>query len=252
MIIKEIRRRYINVEILVWIAAGITVTLMMSRLYMGRSNVPGIECAFDSLDCMSQQFAFPLIMIVTALCSQRMMKSDRDSMIILKYGSKQQLYIRQIVSTMCYSAVMTAIYITSLMLYAQNYYGIWFNWNDVDSMFRGYVNGIVKTYIAPERVVFTYFLMMMLWTAITCCIGILMNIIFSSDSIAGLVIVALAAVDMFIPVFYHRFLLFERSWYNMARCRRGIMSLTLGLAVIIIIGYLLQGKKEYYEYKGED
>lgn len=253
--IKEIKRRYFNIEILIWIMSGISVVLIMNTFYMNtlKRYTIGKPCAFDALSCMSQQFVFPLIMIITALCSQRMMKSDRDSMIILKYSSKQELYIKQVASTMCYSMAMTIIYMTSLILYARGYYGEMFNWNDADSIFRVSLKGMtMNNYIRPTKILIIYFLMMSLWAAITCNIGILINIIFSSDSVAGLVITALGGIDMFIPIFYHKFLLFETSWYNMSQCENGIMCLVIIFNIIFIIGYIMQGRKEYYEYKNED
>lgn len=93
---------------------------------------------------------------------------------------------------------------------------------------------------------------MALMIAITCFIGIIFEIIFSSDVISGVAVIIFAGVDIFIPLTYHKLIIFGAAWYSYGECARKLGIAALIMAVLIIAGLILQRKREYYEYKKED
>ncbi|MFQ8903276.1 MAG: hypothetical protein ACLR7D_16920 [Lachnospira eligens] len=82
---------------------------------------------------MSQNYVFPLMMIIAAVCNQRMMKCDRDPMIILKYSSRAGIYLWQSICTIVYSAVLSLIYELAAIAYAATKFDVIFNWNSYSS-----------------------------------------------------------------------------------------------------------------------
>lgn len=90
---------------------------------------------------------------------------------------------------------------------------------------------------------------MALMIAITCFIGIIFEIIFSSDVISGVAVIIFAGVDIFIPLTYHKLIIFGAAWYSYGECARKLGIAALIMAVLIIAGLILQRKREYYEYK---
>ena len=102
------------------------------------------------------------------------------------------------------------------------------------------------------QVMFVYWILMALMIAITCFIGIICEIIFSSDVISGAAVIIFAGVDIFIPLTYHKMIIFGAAWYNSEECARKLGIAALIMAVLIIAGLILQRKREYYEYKKED
>jgi len=99
---------------------------------------------------------------------------------------------------------------------------------------------------------FAYWILMALMIAITCFIGIIFEIIFSSDVISGVAVIIFAGVDIFIPLTYHKMIIFGAAWYSYGECARKLGIAALIMAVLIIAGLILQRKREYYEYKKED
>ena len=83
-------------------------------------------------------------------------------------------------------------------------------------------------------------------------IGIIFEIIFSSDVISGVAVIIFAGVDIFIPLTYHKMIIFGAAWYSYGECARKLGIAALIMAVLIIAGLILQRKREYYEYKKED
>ena len=78
------------------------------------------------------------------------------------------------------------------------------------------------------------------------------EIIFSSDVISGVAVIIFAGVDIFIPLTYHKMIIFGAAWYSYGECARKLGIAALIMAVLIIAGLILQRKREYYEYKKED
>ena len=175
---NELRRRYVNREMLFWLAGAVISQEVLLTVFLRtlQRNVSGTPCVLDVLTCMSQNYVFPLMMIIAAVCNQRMMKCDRDPMIILKYSSRAGIYLWQSICT----------------------------------------------------------------------------IIFSSDVISGVAVIIFAGVDIFIPLTYHKLIIFGAAWYSSGECSRKLGIAALIMAVLIIAGLILQRKREYYEYKKED
>ena len=67
------------------------------------------------------------------------------------------------------------------------------------------------------------------------------EIIFSSDVISGVAIIIFAGVDIFIPLTYHKLIIFGAAWYSYGECARklGIAALIMIMSanVIILFGY---------------
>ena len=226
---NELRRRYVNREMLFWIAGAVISQEVLLTVFLRtlQRNVSGTPCVLDVLTCMSQNYVFPLMMIIASVCNQRMMKCDRDPMIILKYSSRAGIYLWQSICTIVYSAVLSLIYeLAAIVLPA------------------GEVTSI--------QVMFVYWILMALMIAITCFIGIIFEIIFSSDVISGVAVIIFAGVDIFIPLTYHKLIIFGAAWYSSGECARKLGIAALIMAVLIIAGLILQRKREYYEYKKED
>lgn len=103
--------------------------------------------------------------------------------------------------------------------------------------------------VTSIQVMFVYWILMALMIAITCFIGIIFEIIFSSDVISGVAVIIFAGVDIFIPLTYHKMIIFGAAWYSSNECTRKLGIAALIMAVLIIAGLILQRKREYYEYK---
>ncbi len=254
--INELKRRYFNMEIFIWIIAGIIAELLcMSYIvyvitFLGHSQ--GEFCALDIFDVMSDHYLFPFLMLISALCNQRMMKCDRDPMIILKYNSKQGIYFWQLVCTIVYSFVMSVIYIVVAIAYGCVRFKVFYNWNEVDSYFANYTLSSSVTDIPAEYVILLYVIVMALLMLATCMLGIIAEIIFNSDMISGAVIIIFAVMDVFKSLTYSKLVFYETTWLHENRCMKKT-SICLAIAVILIIaGYFLQRRREYYEYKKED
>lgn len=117
---NELRRRYVNREMLFWIAGAVISQEVLLTVFLRtlQRNVSGTPCVLDVLTCMSQNYVFPLMMIIASVCNQRMMKCDRDPMILLKYSSRAGIYLWQSICTIVYSAVLSLIYELAAIAYA--------------------------------------------------------------------------------------------------------------------------------------
>ena len=73
------------------------------------------------------------MVISMTVCNQRMMKCDRDPMIILKYSSRAGIYLWQSICTIVYSAVLSLIYELAAIAYAATKFDVFFNWNSYSS-----------------------------------------------------------------------------------------------------------------------
>ena len=132
---NELRRRYVNREMLFWIAGAVISQEVLLTVFLRtlQRNVSGTPCVLDVLTCMSQNYVFPLMMIIASVCNQRMMKCDRDPMIILKYSSRAGIYLWQSICTIVYSAVLSLIYELAAIAYAATKFDVFFNWNSYSS-----------------------------------------------------------------------------------------------------------------------
>ena len=65
-------------------------------------------------------------------------------------------------------------------------------------------------------------------------------------------VIIFAGADIFIPLTYHKLIIFGAAWYSYGECARKLGIAALIMAVLIIAGLILQRKREYYEYKKED
>lgn len=253
--VNEIKRRYFNREILVWTAAGVaTELIILTYIVYVRINyghTEGKMCAVDMLALVSNNFLFPFLMLMSALCNQRMMKCDRDPMIILKYSSRQGIYFWQTVSTLVYSAVESVLYVVIALIYGGIHFKVLYNWDKDYSYFAGCSNGSTLS-IPVEYVIILYMILMTVLMMSTCMLGIALEIISDSDIVSGVAIIILAGIDIFRKMTYSRLVLFETSWLHMDMCIRK-MCISLGiLAVLVVAGYFLQRRREYYEYKKEN
>ena len=132
---NELRRRYVNTEMLFWLAGAVISQEVLLTIFLRslQRNASGTPCVLDVLTCMSQNYVFPLMMIIAAVCNQRMMKCDRDPMIILKYSSRAGIYLWQSICTIVYSAVLSLIYELAAIAYAATKFDVFFNWNSYSS-----------------------------------------------------------------------------------------------------------------------
>lgn len=251
---NELRRRYVNREMLFWIAGAVISQEVLLTVFLRtlQRNVSGTPCVLDVLTCMSQNYVFPLMMIIAAVCNQRMMKCDRDPMIILKYSSRAGIYLWQSICTIVYSAVLSLIYELAAIAYAATKFDVFFNWNSYSSYKLMNMDVLPAGQVTGMQVMFVYWILMALMIAITCFIGIIFEIIFSSDVISGVAVIIFAGVDIFIPLTYHKLIIFGAAWYSSNECARKLGIAALIMAVLIIAGLILQRKREYYEYKKED
>ena len=82
---NELRRRYVNTEMLFWLAGAVISQEVLLTIFLRSLQriASGTPCVLDVLTCMSQNYVFPLMMIIAAVCNQRMMKCDRDPKINL-------------------------------------------------------------------------------------------------------------------------------------------------------------------------
>ena len=246
---NELKRRYVNTEMLFWLAGAVISQEVLLTVFLRtlQRNVSGTPCVLDVLTCMSQNYVFPLMMIIAAVCNQRMMKCDRDPMIILKYSSRAGIYLWQSICTIVYSAVLSLIYELAAIAYASTKFDVFFNWNSYSSYKLMNMDVLPAGQVTGMQVMFVYWILMALMIAITCFIGIIFEIIFSSDVISGVAVIIFAGVDIFIPLTYHKMIIFGAAWYSSEECAR-----KLGIAALIMAGLILQRKREYYEYKKED
>ena len=78
---NELRRRYVNREMLFWLAGAVISQEVLLTVFLRtlQRNVSGTPCVLDVLTCMSQNYVFPLMMIIAAVCNQRMMKLRQRS-----------------------------------------------------------------------------------------------------------------------------------------------------------------------------
>ena len=63
---NELRRRYVNREMLFWIAGAVISQEVLLTVFLRtlQRNVSGTPCVLDVLTCMSQNYVFPLMMIM--------------------------------------------------------------------------------------------------------------------------------------------------------------------------------------------
>ena len=251
---NELRRRYVNTEMLFWLAGAVISQEVLLTIFLRslQRNASGTPCVLDVLTCMSHNYVFPLMMIIAAVCNQRMMKCDRDPMIILKYSSRAGIYLWQSICTIVYSAVLSLIYELAAIAYAATKFDVFFNWNSYSSYKLMNMDVLPAGQVTSIQVMFAYWILMALMIAITCFIGIIFEIIFSSDVISGVAVIIFAGVDIFIPLTYHKMIIFGAAWYSYGECARKLGIAALIMAVLIIAGLILQRKREYYEYKKED
>lgn len=195
---NELKRRYVNTEMLFWLAGAVISQEVLLTIFLRslQRNVSGTPCVLDVLTCMSQNYVFPLMMIIASVCNQ--------------------------------------------------------NWNSYSSYKLMNMDVLPAGQVTSIQVMFAYWILMALMIAITCFIGIIFEIIFSSDVISGVAVIIFAGVDIFIPLTYHKLIIFGAAWYSYGECARKLGIAALIMAVLIIAGLILQRKREYYEYKKED
>ena len=171
---NELRRRYVNREMLFWLAGAVISQEVLLTVFLRtlQRNVSGTPCVLDVLTCMSQNYVFPLMMIIAAVCNQRMMKCDRDPMIILKYSSRAGIYLWQSICTIVYSAVLSLIYELAAIAYASTKFDVFFNWNSYSSYKLMNLDVLPAGEVTSIQVMFVYWILMALMIAITCFIGI--------------------------------------------------------------------------------
>ena len=70
---NELRRRYVNTEMLFWLAGAVISQEVLLTIFLRslQRNASGTPCVLDVLTCMSQNYVFPLMMIIAAVCNQR-------------------------------------------------------------------------------------------------------------------------------------------------------------------------------------
>ena len=178
---NELRRRYVNTEMLFWLAGAVISQEVLLTIFLRslQRNASGTPCVLDVLTCMSQNYVFPLMMIIAAVCNQRMMKCDRDPMIILKYSSRAGIYLWQSICTIVYSAVLSLIYELAAIAYAATKFDVFFNWNSYSSYKLMNMDVLPAGQVTSIQVMFAYWILMAMMIAITCFIGIIFEIIFS-------------------------------------------------------------------------
>lgn len=184
---NELRRRYVNTEMLFWLAGAVISQEVLLTIFLRslQRNAPRTPCVLDVLTCMSQNYVFPLMMIIAAVCNQRMMKCDRDPMIILKYSSRAGIYLWQSICTIVYSAVLSLIYELAAIAYAATKFDVFFNWNSYSSYKINEYGCIAGRSGDKHTGNVCLLILMALMIAIPCFIGIIFEIIFSSDVISG-------------------------------------------------------------------
>ena len=224
---NELRRRYVNTEMLFWLAGAVISQEVLLTIFLRslQRNASGTPCVLDVLTCMSQN---------------------------LKYSSRAGIYLWQSICTIVYSAVLSLIYELAAIAYAATKFDVFFNWNSYSSYKLMNLDVLPAGQVTSIQVMFAYWILMALMIAITCFIGIIFEIIFSSDVISGVAVIIFAGVDIFIPLTYHKMIIFGAAWYSYGECARKLGIAALIMAVLIIAGLILQRKREYYEYKKED
>lgn len=251
--VNELKRRYFNTEILLWIGLELVVLFFSLRGFMNKMTMLSLGriCALDILGGMSDNFVFPIIMIILTLCNQRMMKCDRNPMIIMRYNSKTGIYLSQAICSFIYAAILSFVNVVLAILSAWKRFGVLNNWGNVDSFMK--VDLRVNFDIRPSSlyVIILYWLIMTLLLLITCMIGIVVESLFSSDIKSGLAIVIFAATDIFIPITYHRLLVFPTTWIRGWVCEIRLAIAFVIAALLVYVGYVVQRKREYYEYNKE-
>ena len=237
---NELKRRYVNTEMLFWLAGAVISQEVLLTIFLRslQRNVSGTPCVLDVLTCMSQNYVFPLMMIIASVCNQRMMKCDRDPMIILKYSSRAGIYLWQSICTIVYSAVLSLIYELAAIAYAATKFDVFFNWNSYSSYKLMNLDVLPAGQVTGMQVMFVYWILMALMIAITCFIGIIFEIIFSSDVISGVAVIIFAGADIFIPLTYHKLIIFGAAWYSYGECARKLGIAALIMAVLIIAGLI--------------
>ena len=107
-----------------------------------------------------------------------------------------------------YSAVLSLIYELAAIAYASTKFDVFFNWNSYSSYKLMNLDVLPAGEVTSIQVMFVYWILMALMIAITCFIGIIFEIIFSSDVISGVAVIIFAGVDIFIPLTYHKLIIF--------------------------------------------
>ena len=148
--------------------------------------------------------------------------------------------------------MLSLIYELAAIAYAATKFDVFFNWNSYSSYKLMNMDVLPAGQVTGMQVMFVYWILMALMIAITCFIGIICEIIFSSDVISGAAVIIFAGADIFIPLTYHKMIIFGAAWYSSEECARKLGIAALIMAVLIIAGLILQRKREYYEYKKED
>ena len=156
---NELRRRYVNTEMLFWLAGAVISQEVLLTIFLRslQRNASGTPCVLDVLTCMSQNYVFPLMMIIAAVCNQRMMKCDRNPMIILKYSSRAGIYLWQSICTIVYSAVLSLIYELAAIAYAATKFDVFFNWNSYSSYKLMNMDVLPAGQVTSIQVMFVYF-----------------------------------------------------------------------------------------------
>ena len=254
--VNEFKRRFFNREMLIWAVTGVVAEIIILtyvfyvRFIFGHSI--GEVCALDAFDSVSGNYVFPFLMLIAALCNQRMMKCDRDPMIILKYSSKQGIYFWQTICALAYSFMMSLVYVVTAIVYGYIRFKVFYNWDKDYSYFANYSLSSTVTDTSFLYVILMYLISMTLLLMMTCMLGIIVEIISDSDVISGAAIIIFAGIDVFKPVSYSRLVFYETTWLNDERCIRKMLICIVTVIVFTVVGYFLQRRREYYEYKKED
>ncbi len=247
----ELKRRYIKGENIFWIGLILLTTIALSTVvFLMVKKSAGEGCALDMAYVISEPMGFSMIALAAGIFNMKAIQADFNSKIVMKYKTKRKLWQIQGICS-CISAFAVGAMVTLIVL-LNGYciFGRFYNWESKQSFYRyslldrGHDYRVVMT---PFLIIIISWIMTSLLFLMTFLLGMLVNNITHSFSVAIVFMVIVSGADSFISCFYSRLNLYLSTLTSPSRCFTKIGIVIIINIVLFIVGFLIAPFREYYD-----
>lgn len=247
----ELKRRYIKGESIFWIGLVLLTTVALSIGYfLMIKDSAGEGCALDMVYIITQRLVFPMIALTAGIFNMKSIRADSNSKVVMKYKTKRRLWLVQGICSCISAFTVGAMATLTVLLNGYCIFGRFYNWESRQSFCRYTLLNEGANYVvsmSPILIIIISWTMTSLLFLATFFLGMLVNNIARSFSMAIVFMVILCGADSFVPCFYGRLNLYLLDYTSLSQCLKQIGIVIIINSVLFIAGFFIAPFREYYD-----
>jgi hypothetical protein len=209
-------------------------------------------CVTDGVGLLMNGALFLILYIVNLFYIVNVINSRNDVQIILRHGSRKRVWVEDIRQNFIINCLTSVLWCVDGLVSGATHSRVFHNWNDFNSFFSREITNTGKG-VCKLNVIFVLLIsvseIMLLLDVIS--LFIYVSVLITDNVHIGLaIILGTGFLDTWIikePFFIKRFLVYSDVWLVTGNIIKNMFLLTVILAAIILIGFIVIGGKEFYD-----